>query len=134
LVTPVSRTGKGSPERSSGRFTRRRYGVVVGRDRPELCDLFAAKAGDSPLGPTLGQVDVARAQPGTACPQERAELVLIRSSAAHRGHILAEAGRLLRGRHLTVVAGKRSAASRQASHGSYGAILSAGLDLALFRP
>jgi quercetin dioxygenase-like cupin family protein len=38
-------------------------GVVVGRDRRELCYLFAAKAGDSPLCPTLGQVDVARAQP-----------------------------------------------------------------------
>jgi hypothetical protein len=32
-------------------------GVVVGGDRRELCDLFAAKASDPPLGPTLGQVD-----------------------------------------------------------------------------
>jgi hypothetical protein len=52
-------------------------GAVVGRDRRQLGDLLAAEAGDPPLGPTLGQVDVARAElvlTWDGCSQEEPSL------------------------------------------------------------
>src|SRR5207237_2180896 len=58
--------------------------VVVSRDRRELGDLLATQAGDSPLPPTFGQVDVARTELGAAGAQEGAELVLLLIAAVHR--------------------------------------------------